>query len=55
MFRAYGEDRILFGSDLPWSDPHDEIRMIDRMPISDSAKDKIFYKNVLRVYQDVLK
>ena len=45
MFRAYGEDRILFGSDLPWSDPHDEISMIDRMPISDSAKDKIFYKN----------
>ena len=45
MFRAYGEDRILFGSDLPWSNPHDEIRMIDRMPISDSAKDKMFYKN----------
>ena len=45
MFRAYGEDRILFGSDLPWSNPYDEIRMIDRMPISDSAKDKIFYKN----------
>ena len=45
MFRAYGEDRILFGSDLPWSDPRDEINMIDRMPISDSAKDKIFYKN----------
>ena len=44
-FRAYGEDRILFGSDLPWSNPYDEIRMIDRMPISDSAKDKIFYKN----------
>ena len=45
MFRAYGEDRILFGSDLPWSNPHDEIRMIDTMPISDSAKEKIFYKN----------
>lgn len=45
MFRAYGEDRILFGSDLPWSYPRDEINMIDRMPISDSAKDKIFYKN----------
>lgn len=49
MFRAYGEDRILFGSDLPWSDPHDEIRMIDRMPISDSAKDKIFYKNAVEL------
>ena len=35
----------MFGSDLPWSDPHEEIRMIDRMPISDSAKDKMFYKN----------
>lgn len=49
MYRAYGEDRILFGSDLPWSDPHDEIRMIDRMPISDSAKDKIFYKNAAKL------
>ena len=49
MFRAYGEDRILFGSDLPWSDPHDEIRMIDRMPISDSAKEKIFYKNAVEL------
>ena len=49
MFRAYGEDRILFGSDLPWSDPRDEINMIDRMPVSDSAKDKIFYKNAVEL------
>ena len=49
MFKAYGEDRILFGSDLPWSNPHSEINMIDRMPISDSAKEKIFYKNAVEL------
>ena len=49
MFEAYGEDRILFASDLPWSNPNDEIAMISRMPISDTAKEKIFYKNAARL------
>lgn len=38
-------DRLLFGSDMPWHRPSWEIRLLDTLDISDSDRDKIYYKN----------
>lgn len=45
IVKKHGADRILFASDLPWSDPREEIALVEELDISDSDKDKIFYKN----------
>lgn len=45
MVNEYGEDKILLASDLPWSIPTDEIKMIQRAVKSKTAKEKIYYKN----------
>lgn len=49
MVEEYGEDKILLGSDLPWSNPLDEIAMVERAAISQSAKEKIFCKNAVKL------
>ena len=42
---AHGVDKILFGTDSPWSFPEAEINFINSLGLSDSDKDKIFYGN----------
>lgn len=42
---AYGEDRVLFGSDFPLGSPVVEKENLIKMKISDEAKEKIAYKN----------
>lgn len=49
MVKEYGEDKILFGSDLPWSKPSKEISLINRVNISDTAREKIFYRNAVKL------
>ncbi len=49
LVEAFGEDKILFGSDLPWSTSLKEQELIKRAKISDSAKEKIFYKNAVKL------
>ncbi len=44
-----GSDKILFGSDAPWSKADGEIAAIKALPISPEDKDKIFYKNGVRL------
>lgn len=45
IIRNHGADKILFGSDCPWDLPSNEIAMINRLPLSDEEKEKIFHKN----------
>lgn len=40
-------DRLVFGSDMPWHRPSWEKRLIETLDISQSDKDKIYYKNAL--------
>lgn len=49
IVKKHGADRILFGSDSPWSDPIKEINMIDSLKLTDEDKEKIFYKNAMRL------
>lgn len=40
-------DRLVFASDMPWHRPSWERRLIESLDISDSDKDKIYYKNAM--------
>lgn len=46
---AFDEKRILFGTDTPWANPEKEIQNVKNLKISDEFKDKIFYKNALKL------
>lgn len=41
----HGDDRILFGSDMPWSDPKEEISFIRSLGLPESSLKKIFEEN----------
>lgn len=45
IIKLHGAERVLFGSDCPWDDPLDEIKLISRLPLSEHEKELIFYKN----------
>ncbi len=49
MAEAFGPDRLLFGSDSPWSDIADEMGFIRRMGFSPDEEEKIFSGNALRL------
>ena len=41
----HGPDRLLFGSDMPWHRPEWELRLINSLDLSDTDREKIFWKN----------
>ena len=41
----HGPDRILFGTDLPWNEADTESRLINSLDLSESDREKIFFKN----------
>ena len=42
-------ERLVFASDMPWHRPMWERRLIETLDISESDKDKIYYKNALKL------
>ncbi len=42
-------DRLLFGSDMPWHRPAWEKRLIESLDISESDKEKIYFKNAMKL------
>lgn len=42
-------DRLLFGSDMPWHRPSWEKQLIESLDLSQNDKDKIYYKNALKL------
>lgn len=51
-FASFNEDKILFGTDTPWSNPKDDIEDLKKLKLSAELKQKIFYKNALALLQD---
>jgi len=45
----FDEDRILFGTDSPWTDQKDMVKKTEALPISDAVKAKLFYENAERL------
>lgn len=49
MVHAFGSNRILFGTDSPWTDQSVSLKEINVLPLTDCEKDDILYKNALRL------
>lgn len=49
LFDLFGEDRILFGSDYPMWHMGDEIKTLLSLGLSDTALNKIFSGNILKI------
>ena len=45
IVKAHGADKILFGSDSPWSFADREIDTLRALPLTEAEKDMILYKN----------
>ena len=48
LIAAYGDDRVLFGSDYPMWNPGSELDRFMGLPLSDSAREKILSGNLIR-------
>lgn len=51
LIRAHGVERILFGSDAPWSHPHQEIDLIRHLDLSETERQAILDTNARRLLQ----
>lgn len=49
IVKAHGADRILFGSDSPWSRANEEISLIRSAALTDDEKSTILYKNAAKL------
>ena len=45
----HGEDKILFATDCPWRDIKDDLAIFNSYNLSNETKDKILYKNALKL------
>ena len=50
MINAFGEDRVLFGTDYPMWDPKKEVDRLLSLGLSDSVYEKIFHLNAERIF-----
>lgn len=50
IIRAYGADRVFFGTDYPVGNVFDERETFDKLPLTDDEKEKIGYLNAERFF-----
>lgn len=51
LIEAWGEDKVLFATDYPMWPAADEIQMLEKLELSDTAYEKIFHLNAEKVYK----
>jgi len=49
MIKAYGADRLLFGTDFPMWDSKEELERFMSVQLSDAQREKILYKNAAQL------
>ena len=49
MMKNHGTDKILFGTDMPWSGQKEYAEIIRGLDLSDEDKERIFYKNACKL------
>ena len=52
VIRAFGADRVLFGTDSPWSDQAAYTALVRSLPLSEKEKSLIFSENARRLLGD---
>ena len=50
--RAFGADRVLFGTDSPWASQKDALSAVRALPLTDEEKDTILYKNAEKLLHE---
>ena len=50
IIRAYGIDRVLFGTDYPVFDPTEEVRRFDALPLTERERRAILWENHLSLF-----
>ncbi|MCL2018220.1 MAG: amidohydrolase family protein [Oscillospiraceae bacterium] len=50
LIQVFGEERVMFGTDYPMWDADGELEFIERLNLSEEAKESILYENVKRLY-----
>lgn len=51
LVRAFGSERVLFGTDSPWADQKKSVEDIRSLPLTETEKENIFGKNAQRLLQ----
>jgi predicted TIM-barrel fold metal-dependent hydrolase len=49
LIRAWGSERVIFGSDYPMWSPVDELRRIDELPLTSAERENILHGNIERL------
>lgn len=49
LIKAHGADKVLLGSDMPWSDMLDEVRFVQSLDLSAEDEEKILSNNAKRL------
>lgn len=49
LCKKHGTDRILFGTDSPWSDARRDLEVIKNLPLTDNEKEAIFSGNAKKL------
>jgi hypothetical protein len=50
LIAMYGEERVMFGTDYPMWDAESELKFIEKLNLSERAKELIFYENAKRLF-----
>lgn len=51
LIHAFGTDRILFGTDYPLMSPLEEMERFDHLPLTETEREKILYRNAAEYYK----
>ncbi len=49
LVSQFDEDRVLFGTDSPWTDQKEMLERTLRLDLSDQRKEKMFFSNAARL------
>lgn len=49
IIEKHGTDKILFGTDTPWHTAKMELRLLNTLNLSQTEKDKIYFKNAVKL------
>lgn len=49
IIRAHGSEKVLFASDSPWSNAHDELEHIKALPLTEAERENILGRNAARL------
>ncbi|MCP4752335.1 MAG: amidohydrolase, partial [Proteobacteria bacterium] len=50
VVKKFGPERILFGSDFPWSDPEKDMDRLEKMKLRDGEIDMLVWENAIRIF-----